>query len=111
MKTFLTNFEFGFLNLTNISMPRMTIDIDYGIPSSDAVVRIYADIDDLAAADVCKCGNQQSDCQCNQQSVLEIFAQHIAPKGTLEALVLQPSAYQIVTKRRRMVLANHKKPV
>ena len=44
--------EFGFLGLDTIDMPRMTIDVDYGVPSSDAVVRVYADITNLAAADI-----------------------------------------------------------
>jgi len=38
--------------VTKVNMPRMTIDIDYGIPGSDAVMRMYADVDGVAAVDV-----------------------------------------------------------
>ncbi|MCG6902946.1 MAG: hypothetical protein LJE68_09720, partial [Rhodobacter sp.] len=38
--------------LTEVKLPRMTIDIDYGIPASDATMRIYADVTDLVVADM-----------------------------------------------------------
>jgi len=38
--------------LDNVEIPRLTIDVDYGMPSSDATIRAYADITDVAVADL-----------------------------------------------------------
>ncbi len=38
--------------LEGIEMPRMTIDVDYGLPGSDATMRIYAELTDVAAVDL-----------------------------------------------------------
>ncbi|MEM6696506.1 MAG: hypothetical protein AAF626_17735 [Pseudomonadota bacterium] len=38
--------------LTEISVPRLTLDIDYGWPKSDAMIRAYGDIDDVATIDL-----------------------------------------------------------
>ena len=38
--------------ISEIDMPRMTIDVDYGLPDSDLVIRAYADINDVATLDV-----------------------------------------------------------
>lgn len=42
----------GMAGLDAVTMPRMTLDIDYGIPASDATMRVYADIADVAVADL-----------------------------------------------------------
>ncbi|MCP3969390.1 MAG: sel1 repeat family protein [Rhodobacteraceae bacterium] len=42
----------GMIGISEIEMPRLTMDIDYGVPSSDAVMRVYADITDVAVADL-----------------------------------------------------------
>lgn len=38
--------------LSDVSVPRMTLDVDYGVPGSDAAVRVHADVDGLATADL-----------------------------------------------------------
>ncbi len=40
------------LSLETITIPRMTADIHYGVAASDAVVRIYAELTDVAAVDL-----------------------------------------------------------
>jgi len=42
----------GMAGLSNVEIPRLTLDIDYGLPSSDATIRAYADITDVAIADL-----------------------------------------------------------
>jgi hypothetical protein len=38
--------------LSQIEVPRLTVDADYGFPKSDAVVRLYADVIGAAAIDI-----------------------------------------------------------
>jgi hypothetical protein len=38
--------------LESISMPRLTVDLDYGVPGSDALVRVFGDVDKVAAVDL-----------------------------------------------------------
>ncbi len=38
--------------LDRVELPRVTIDIDYGMPGSDATMRMFADISDAATADL-----------------------------------------------------------
>lgn len=40
------------VGLDRIEIPRMTMDVDYGLPSSEATVRLYADITGVAVADL-----------------------------------------------------------
>jgi hypothetical protein len=40
------------LQLDGISIPRLTVDFDYGVAASDAVVRVYAELTDVAALDL-----------------------------------------------------------
>ena len=39
------------VGLRDVAMPRITMDVDYGVPASDAVVRMYTEITDIAAVD------------------------------------------------------------
>ncbi|WP_172295777.1 hypothetical protein [Pseudoruegeria sp. HB172150] len=41
-----------FVGLDTIEVPRMTIDINYGMPASDALIHIFADVTDVATLDV-----------------------------------------------------------
>ena len=40
------------LGTSRISMPWMTFDLDYGVAASDATLRLYTDIEDVAAIDM-----------------------------------------------------------
>ena len=40
------------IGMGEVSMPRITMDVDYGVPASDAVVRMYSEITDVAAIDL-----------------------------------------------------------
>ncbi len=37
--------------LNGVNIPRLTFDVDYGMPKSDAMVRLYAEVTDLATVD------------------------------------------------------------
>ena len=39
-------------NISEIDMPRMTIDMDYGLPDSDLLIRSFAHVSDVAAFDL-----------------------------------------------------------
>ena len=39
-------------NISEIDMPRMTIDMDYGLPDSDLLIRSFAHVNDVAAFDL-----------------------------------------------------------
>ncbi len=47
-----THMGFEMAGLDTLTIPRMTIDMDYGMPSSDALVRIFADVDGVATFDL-----------------------------------------------------------
>jgi hypothetical protein len=42
----------GMVGIEAIDMPRMTLDVDYGLPASDVTLRLFADITDVAVADL-----------------------------------------------------------
>ncbi|MDF0594721.1 hypothetical protein [Psychromarinibacter halotolerans] len=43
---------FEMAGLDTLTIPRMTIDMNYGMPSSDALVRVFADVDGVATFDL-----------------------------------------------------------
>ncbi|MDF0600916.1 hypothetical protein P1J78_09250 [Psychromarinibacter sp. C21-152] len=42
---------FDMAALDSLDVPRLTVDFDYGMPKSDATVRVYADVDGVATVD------------------------------------------------------------
>jgi len=42
----------GMLGLETVKLPRVTLDVDYGVPASDAVMRLYTEATDVAAVDL-----------------------------------------------------------
>lgn len=41
----------GFAGLSELTVPRMTFDVDYGVPGSDALIRMFADVADVGTID------------------------------------------------------------
>lgn len=46
-----THQAFEMAGLESLDIARMTVDIDYGMPKSDAMIRVYADVDGVATVD------------------------------------------------------------